>query len=372
MKIRDITIDLYKAPPQTASFRGRRFAAEDDSYAAVLRIHAGDLQGVALISRDARAGSNTSQHEVRAISGHILGRIKPELVGRDVHEREWLFSQLYAYRWWGRMPVYAWAMVDVAMWDLAGKAAGLAAYKLLGACRPSVPAYDNVPHSDRIEPQLEFIRQKMAAGWRAFKLHPGGVPVEQNIELIRQVRRCAGDSAPLISDDACRYRFEDALRIGRELMAMGYLWYEDPLRHTDAEGYRQLCSRLDIPVAYSDHWDVGLDELAAVIRGNSGIRIVRGDVTRLGITGLRRLATLAEACGLRCEVHHGGSPNLAVILSVSNCDYYEHTSWWQGGDVCVDQLRIDEQGNVRPSDSPGVGLAINEDVLAGCLVERLT
>ena len=104
----------------------------------------------------------------------ILDVIKPELVGREPFEREWLWGRMQFLATCFRLSETSWAPVDVALWDIAGKAAGLPVFKLLGAQRHEVPAYAAYPAAyDTVEGFLGEARETLARGFRAYKIHPG-------------------------------------------------------------------------------------------------------------------------------------------------------------------------------------------------------
>ena len=104
----------------------------------------------------------------------ILDVVKPELVGRDAFEREWLWRRMQFLATRFLLSETSWAPVDVALWDIAGKAAGLPVFKLLGAQRYEVPAYAAYPAAyDTADGFVGEARETLARGFRAYKIHPG-------------------------------------------------------------------------------------------------------------------------------------------------------------------------------------------------------
>jgi L-alanine-DL-glutamate epimerase-like enolase superfamily enzyme len=320
-----------------------------------------------------------ARNEIYRRASHILGRIKSELVGRDVADREWLWSQRYVYRWWGHVSYEALAMVDDALWDLAGKATGLPVHRLLGTARETVPAYASCPYVEDPEETAALALRSRELGYAAFKIKPGGGPVSRVKRITRLCREAVGDDLALMLDGQMQFDLEQALDIGRHLQELGYEWWEDAVPHNRLDWYDELAGRLSIPLAYTDHPDVRFEEIAEILRSHPGIRIVRGDTPRDGVTGLKKLCTLAEAHGRNCEIHSSSSGNFHVLFSVTNCDYWEDCSFSvdASGKVTLERApedapkRVDDQGLVHAPTSPGLGERIDVEAVERERVERL-
>jgi L-alanine-DL-glutamate epimerase-like enolase superfamily enzyme len=173
-----------------------------------------------------------------------------------------------------------------------------------------------------------------------------------------------GDEVDLMIDGQLFFSYEEAYQIGRLLEDLQFRWFEDPVRHTDFDGLDRLCRELRVPVAVFDHPSWGFFDAAQMVRRNNSLRILRGDCGKSGITGLKKLCSVAEAFGLNCEVHAAGLPNLHVILSIENCAYYEDMiSWYTGPNQVADhgEMIIDEEGLVSAPDAPGVGVSFDPD-----------
>jgi L-alanine-DL-glutamate epimerase-like enolase superfamily enzyme len=320
------------------------------------------VEGNAFFGSGPLGTADFSRNGTRDRASHILGRIKPEMVGRSVYDREWLWAERYVMHWWGKIDHRALAAVDVALWDAAAKAAGLPLHRLLGSCRDRVPAYASGPHlgplPENIGRHVELIQESKRRGYQAFKLKPGGGSVAAIKQLCTEARKAAGDDMGLMIDGQLYFTGDQALEIGGHLQDLGFLWWEDPVRHNDAAAIDRLTQLLHIPVALSDHEDFGFEEAAATIMRTQGsLRIVRGDSMTLGVTGLKKLCSVAEAYGLNCEVHMPGPANLAVILSIRNCDWYEdNLGWYRTG--ASDSGIVDSEGYVHAPSDPGVGFQV--------------
>lgn len=286
-----------------------------------------------------------------------LRAFKPYLVGEDPLNREKIWQRLGGL-WYGQKGP-AFAAVDIALWDIAGKFADLPIYKLLGAYRDKIRAYasGNVP-SD-VEEITRIAAELKRRGYTAMKLHP--VPIEACEPLREQV----GDEVHLMYDAVFSHSREEALKVGRELERLGYYWYEAPLPANDIEGYIKLSRALDIPVTVellhsTDYFEYIRREAVDLLRTMCGFTG--------GITEMRKAANLCEGFGMNWEPHtYGGTlyqaANLHAILATRNCAFFELPTE-NGREGCFDVgtkdlIRIDEKGYVHAPQKPGLGIDID-------------
>ena len=222
-----------------------------------------------------------------------------------------------------RLSEASWAPVDVALWDIAGKAAGLPVYKLLGAQRNRIPVYASyLATYDSVDGFVDEAKETLERGFRAYKIHPGRLGPRDVAEMVCRVRELAG--ADVSSHARPQLRLRLSLRAGSGTCpwtTTASHWYEDPVRHHDIDAIAELSRRLRTPLSMADQSEAQLFDSARYIR-RQALRIVRGTALRLGITGLRKLCSLAESYGLQCEIGTAGNAllnaaNLHVMLSVS-------------------------------------------------------
>ena len=361
MKVTDIRIDVVRREfPALALQDGLQPAHPIEQ--GVLRVFTDDgLEGNCLIGAWIPA---------EPLFRPILDVIKPELVGREPFEREWLWDRMQFLATCFRLNETSWAPVDVALWDLAGKAAGLPVFKLLGAQRYEVPAYAAYPAAyDSVDGFLGEARETLARGFRAYKIHPGHLASHDVAALAGAVRDLAGEGFPLMLDPNCGYDFRRALAVGLALDEHRFHWYEDPVRHHDLDAIAELSRRLRTPLSMTDQSEAQLFDSARYIRRRA-LRIVRGSALRLGITGLKKLCSLAESYGLHCEIGTAGNgllnaANLHVMLSVRNCDFYEHILPVEQQNFALrDYPAPDERGVVHAPLAPGLGFELDPDWIA--------
>src|SRR5215470_13979059 len=285
-----------------------------------------------------------------AIALQIVTFIKPLLLGADpldigVHWRRMAGLSHFI------SPI-AMGTVDVALWDIAGKAAGMPIHRLLGTCRDRIPAYFSSGHHQTPEAYAEEAVYWQEQGWKGYKLHPprapwlprdAAPPVGFDIEACEAVREAVGMSMTLMLDSSWSYSYTDGLRVGQAIQDLGYAWYEDPFPTHDMHNYVRLGRHLSIPLLATEITPGGLAALPPWITSGA-TDFLRGDVViKGGITGLMKIAHLAEAFGMNCEVHdsYNALNNVAglhVIMAIDNCDWFEVLAFNRAGDHSLGHL----------------------------------
>ena len=316
----------------------------------------------------------------RALITQFLG---PLLVGNDPLDRERIWQQLGA----AKVPENVCSVIDLALWDLAGHVAGLPVHKLLGGARDEVKAYassfNNLGSPDDYAAHAMECRDR---GYRAYKIHPYFAwdpstrqptlpkppPVDWDVEICRAVHDAVGDDMALMFDPWGAYSsYADALRVGRELERLDFLWYEHPMPEYRVEMYARLADALDIPICSPEIAEGGIQTRADwILRRASDIS--RIDVLRGGITGAMKMAAICEAFGMQCELHMSGFGNLQVLGATSDdvCEYYERGLLGPGVDydatppyLAAPCDPMSRDGLVTVPPAPGLGYEIRWDYI---------
>ena len=189
---------------------------------------------VVVLQLDTDAGLQGHATALAARSGTITEQylhemVAPVVLGRDVTDRERIWHEFWNLdRQLSFFPIYLPGPVDVALWDLAAKAAGLPLYRLLGAYRQSLPVYASGLFLPDVPAYVEEAQRYVARGFGAYKAHPPG-PWRQDMAVHRALRE-ALPTAVLISDPVAEYSLEEAVRVGRDLERLDYHWFEEPFR----------------------------------------------------------------------------------------------------------------------------------------------
>jgi L-alanine-DL-glutamate epimerase-like enolase superfamily enzyme len=314
----------------------------------------------------------TFNHSGQPLFEHIIASIKPEIIGRDASEHEWLWNRLGRLIFRRHVTMASWAAVDIALWDIMGKEAGMPVYRMLGQQRDKIPAYVSSSYHPTTEEYVEEALYFKGQGLQAYKYHPGGAPVERVKEIARKVRQAVGPEMKLMVDCSLAYTYHDALEMGPTLDEMNFHWFEDPFRYLDMDALVELARRTRTPLAVSDHPDFTFFEIVPFIQRGAA-RIIRGDARKVGITGLKKAATLCEGFGLNYEIHQGGNSlinaaNLNVELSIANCEFFEMLLPQEANQFGVlNDISVDDKGYVHAPSKPGLGYEVDWD-----LVNRMT
>lgn len=296
----------------------------------------------------------------------LIRYLKPLVVGQDPLDRERLWQAL-----WQRnraTTIRTIGAVDVALWDLAGKIAGLPVHRLLGSYRETIPAYaSSAVLATAQEYAAEAARLK-AEGWTAYKIHPPTTPAV-DIEVCRAVRQAVGNGYTLMLDSTWAYQYPEALRVGHAIEALGFHWYEDPLADDDILSYVKLKQHLSIPILATEYAPGGVTAYAPWLV-HQATDFLRGDVAvKGGITALVKAAHLAEAFHMNFEIHHGGNSlnnvaNLHVTMAIRNCEFFEvllPAAAQKYG--LAEDIEVDRRGLVRAPGGPGLGARIDFDLI---------
>jgi L-alanine-DL-glutamate epimerase-like enolase superfamily enzyme len=320
--------------------------------------------------------------------GVMRGRLKSMIVGEDAYDRE----KFWHWMWVANIPENLLSTIDLVLWDLQARAFGLPVHKLLGGCREKVKAYGSTfPNVGMPEDYAAHALSCKQEGYTHYKIHPyyfwdpdtkkpaPGRPshVEWDIKCCQAVREAVGDDMVLSYDPWGTYRtYEDAFLVGRELERLGFYWYEHPMNEYRPGLYEKLTRELTIPILSP--------EIAAgsiytrfdwIARGAADM--TRIDVLRGGITGCMKMAAIAEAAGVKCEMHMSGFANLQVLGATSEdvCTYYERGLLGPNVEYDVPQPHLheicdpmDSEGNVTVPTEPGMGYKINWDYINDNLV----
>lgn len=300
---------------------------------------------------------------------HAISEVyRPELIGEDPLDRERLWHKAHrADRFGGNAPFVAYGPIDVALWDIASQSAGMPLYKFIGAFRDQIPAYASSPFMETPEDYAELALQAKKEGFTAFKLHPPGEP-ELDIECCKAVREAVGPEMQLMSDPVGgAYNHEDAMRVGRVLEKLNYLWLEEPLFDHDLHGLKKITKSLDIPICAGE-WNSDFFSKVNYLKTDA-VDIIRADVSWTGgITGTLKSAHFAEGFGVNCELHMTvmslmDVANLHVALAIKNCRYLE-LPYPDGATFgIIDPIRIDSNGMVAAGTRPGLGVSLDWDAI---------
>lgn len=248
--------------------------------------------------------------------------------------------------------------LDGALWDLAGKAAGLPLYRLLGGARSRVPTY----HSgglwlDRSIDGLAREAQDMVdQGFRAVKMRLGLPDPRQDAERVAAVRAAIGPGVKLMADANQGLNEAQAIRLGRLLEAFDLTWFEEPLPAWDLEGLARVAAALDTPIASgeTEYTRYGFRSMLTLRSAD----VLMPDLQRVGgVSEFMRVAHLAESYDIPVSSHLFPETSLQVLGALSNAIYLEYMPWFST--LYNEPMEIVDGMAVVP-ERPGWGHTFNE------------
>lgn len=316
-----------------------------------------------------------------------VASLAPRLLNRDALDREGFYAiGKFWTRQFGRV---GHSVIDVALWDLAGKWYRAPVYELLGATKRRLPAYASTtigddPSDDRRrnglsspEAYADFAVRCMELGYPAFKIH-GWLDgdVRREIAVAKAVGDAVGDRMDLMDDVSSRLpTFGAAVKLGRVLDEYDYYWYEDPYADTgiSSTGHRRLRELVRTPLLITEHLRSLEPKMDFLVNG--GTDFVRVDPDHDGgITGAMKIAHAAEGLGADVELHFCGPAHRHVMTAVRNSNYYEmglvHPDYQYvspASSVSHDYRdgleMVDSDGCVEASDGPGLGVEYDWELI---------
>lgn len=251
------------------------------------------------------------------IVNEVLG---PAVVGRDPYFVRGIRDDLWRltdYHGTVGLALNGIAGIDIALWDVLGRAMEKPVWRLLGAQRDRVPAYAMAGWLNYSLPELQAIcAEAMEQGFRGVKVKVGSPTLAEDIERVKAVRAAIGDDALLMVDANQVLSVNEALIRGKAYQDLGCYWFEEPIRADDHAGLAQLAQRLDIPIASGEN-DFGKRQFRDLFERRA-VDIVQPDLRRAGgLTECLEVGLMADAFNIP-YASHGGGVHLHVLAALPN------------------------------------------------------
>lgn len=343
MKITDVKVHLVRHEQDRRIFNWREGLAGPDRYGSTSHAM------IEIITDEGIRGFSTCKDAEYA--GNIAKRyFKDLLIGADPLQKELIYHQIWEIDRMEYFPLPFFGLVDIALWDIASKKAGIPLYQLLGGFREQAMAYASTATYKSTEEFMDIADQCVERGYKAMKLHAWG-DARKDAELCQAMRAKVGKDMFLMYDGSAGFDFHDALYVGKALEEADYYWYEEPMREYGIYAYRKLGEKLRVPLLVAE------TSPGSFYNAADFVHFGKGDMVRInvglkgGITGAVKIAHLAESFNLRAEVHGGTDLHMHLIAAFRNTTFYEALVW---SNPLNDNLEVDRDGYVHVSKSPGI------------------
>lgn len=303
--------------------------------------------------------------------------LRQQVIGEDPFHRERLYQMLFkGTRWLYQEPGW-FGEFDNCLWDIAGKAAGLPVYALIGKVRERFPVY-LTGGDGTMEAYLQAIESGRQLGINAYKFHSykGG---KADIPIFRQARQEVGPDYVLIADPVCSYSLREAIEVGHVMEELDFLWLEEPMHEQKMNLYQELCRELTIPVMATERLMHDADLTAQWLIQGATDRL-RARAT-FGTTQVLKLAHFAELYGTNIELNGPGGlfglVHAHLGCCIDNTDYYEcpghvasREGYRQAGEAWgLLNAPLIEGGSLAPPAGPGWGAEWDEAKFQSLVVE---
>jgi L-alanine-DL-glutamate epimerase-like enolase superfamily enzyme len=315
----------------------------------------------------------------RVVAAHVRHSLAPLAVGRDPFDVEALVESLFVrtYKIAGQGQARALSGIEIALWDLMGKALEVPLYKLLGgAYRKQIRMYASSMRRD-IPPEAEadrLARLVEEQGFTAVKVRVGqtyGFDTDaapgRSVAVVREVRRRLGDAIEIMVDGNSCFTVPRAIELGRRLEEYHIFHFEEPCPYTDLDSTAKVAAALDVPIAGGEQdWD--LQRFREMLQ-KGAVDIVQPDLIKAGgFSVCKKVAALAEAFGCVCTPHQtqplGTIATLHFAAATPCCRYSQEYNIEPHpiGDRLFRNPVSVVDGCMAVPEGPGLGVEINEEI----------
>jgi len=291
--------------------------------------------------------------------------IADDVIGEDPNDIQRIWTKLvWAGASVGRsgLATQAIAAIDIALWDLKAKRAGLPLAKLLGAHRDSVACYNTSGgfFSSPLEEIIENAHNSLERGIGGIKIKVGQPDPRIDLNRVEAIRAELSDEVALMVDANQQWDRISALRIGRQLERYGLTWIEEPLDCYDAEGHAMLADKLDTPIATGEMLTSTAEHRLLIERRS--VDYIQPDAARVGgITQFLRIMALGEEAGLKLAPHFAMEIHLHLSAAYALEAWVEHFDWLEP--LFNERLRI-AGGRMHVPARPGLGFSLSDQARA--------
>ena len=360
MKITDVRLEMFKWARDVPITNGLYTYTHNLLNIVVIETDDPDVSGIGL------AGGIEASPEVGAA---IIGHFKKMLVGMDPLDNERIWHEMWRPKLVGRRGITTRMLggIDIALWDIKGKVAGLPVHKLLGGFTDKVDTYVAGGYYEEgkgLDELAQEMRDNVELGARAVKIKVGAVPINEDVERVKVCRDAIGPDVRLMVDANNAYRHYEAIEFARKAEPYDLFWFEEPVQPDDYIGQREITRATSIPIAAgeNEYTRYGFRDMIE----HRAVDILQPDALVLGgITEFMKVVALAQAHDLDIAPHGSQYVHIHLVAAISNgliLEYYRSTVDPMHGKIWEHDLDI-RDGFVHTPNLPGMGLVPKWDTL---------
>ncbi|TWT11647.1 mandelate racemase/muconate lactonizing enzyme family protein [Reyranella sp. CPCC 100927] len=349
-------IPASDAPPEGARWYGRH------STQLLVKLHSQGIYGV---------GEGFAYGAPKAALEVIETVLAPVVLQQDAASIDERVKQMArATRICGRSGIAAFAVaaIEIALWDLLGKARGVPVHELLGGARhAALPAYASLPRFDTPQAAASESVRLATQGFTAVKLH------QTDVASVIAVRQALGENVDLMLDTNCAWTEDEAVTMARALEPARLAWLEEPVwPPEDYKAIARVRASTDIPISLGEN-EYSLAGFEQCLQARA-TDFLQPSVAKLGILAMTATAAMARAASARFVPHSfyfgpGLAATAHVLATLPEKDWMELPA----GDVPVlEEPLVAKKGTISLPRAPGLGIVLNEDMLQRhCLAQRV-
>jgi L-alanine-DL-glutamate epimerase-like enolase superfamily enzyme len=308
----------------------------------------------------------------------ILKSVKPLLIGQSPFDIQKYIRIL-------KIAGGTWS-VELALWDICGKAATLPLYKMWGAARDKIPAYASTFEVGTPQDRAEQALRYMEEGFKAVKIRLHANTIQEDLAYVDAVKNAVGNRMEIMVDanqptdnvlsfePGPKWDYRRALKTALELQAREVIWLEEPLGRWQLNDLASITEKMTtLYIAGGEH-NAPLHEFLWLMENHS-LDIFQPDVVYESLTQVRKVMTLCEAFNVHFIPHHaicgiGLAATLHLLCTHLGWTYAEYMydppqrtieNYQCMGGIITTPLKIDSEGYLSPPDTPGLGISIDMD-----------
>lgn len=333
-------------------------------------IRAFELNTVRIRDRDGAEGMGytfTVGRNGAAIDATLRTEFAELLAGEQADD----IARLWHRNWWalhyggrGGAAVLALSAVDIALWDLKARRAGMPLWRLLGGFDPAVPCYaGGIDLQLDVDALLAQTDRNLARGFRAIKMKAGRPRLSEDVERVRAMRAHLGADFPLMIDANMKWGIDEAIRAARAFQPYEPVWLEEPIIPDDPTGHARVLKEGGLPIAAGENLR-SLWEFRQLIAAG-GVSYPEPDVTNCGgVSAFMKIAALAEAFNLPVTSHGAHEVTVHLLAACPNRSWLEAHGF--GLERFVAEPLTIEGGKAVAPDRPGHGIDLDWQALSAC------